>query len=122
MKNPLEIKPGTIYIAGPITNMLLNNFPAFEEVQKKIEAAGFKCINPHEIFEGIDVEDFKHRDYMKVCVSFLAMCDIVVTLEGWADSTAARQEVVIAREMGKDIRPASTIKNVLEELHGKKAA
>lgn len=109
MTNPLNTQPGCIYICGPITGLPLNNIGAFEEVQKRIESNGFTCHNPHNLFEGIDTSKFDHKDYMKVCVSYLAMCDYVVTLDGWSDSVGAKQEVFIARTMGKEIVPVANL-------------
>lgn len=109
MTNPLNTASKCIYICGPITGKPLNNVYAFEAIEKIIESMGLKCHNPHKLFEGIDTSSFEHKDYMKVCVSYLAMCDVVVTLDGWDDSVGAKQEVFIARTMGKEIIPVAKI-------------
>jgi len=103
MQNPMHIENGTVYIAGPIRNQVLNNVPAFEEAEEKLNALGYDCVNPHKIFEGVDTTNFKQADYMKRCISYMAMCDVVVTLPNWENSPGATEEVEIARRMGKEI-------------------
>lgn len=116
MNNPINTLPGCIYICGPITGLPLNNVYAFEAVERIIEASGVKCHNPQKLFDGIDTTNFEHRDYMKVCVSYLAMCDIVVTLDGWEDSVGAKQEVFISRTMGKSIVPLAKLDQFLKSI------
>ena len=103
MKQPNQTKPGAVYICGPITGLPLNNAPEFSRIQEQLDAENIPNINPHEIFEGIDVVEFKHADYMKHCISYLAFCDKVITLKGWESSVGATMEVRIARSMGKEV-------------------
>jgi Domain of unknown function (DUF4406) len=112
MTNPMQIEDGTVYVAGPIRNQVLNNVPAFEDAVEKLNALGYKTINPHNIFEGMDVSEYKQKDYMKRCISYMAMCDVVVTLPNWENSEGATEEVDIARRMGKEIIHYSKIASV----------
>lgn len=116
MKNPKDIKPGTIYLCGPITGLPNNNFEAFARVQEKLDAENVPNVNPHELFNGIDTKNFTHGDYMKHCISHLAFCDMVVTLKGWEQSIGATMEVRIARDMGKKIIHENVL-NVKQLIH-----
>ncbi len=100
-----NILPGTIYICGPVTGLPLNNFPAFQEAEEELTKLGAKCLNPHSLFENLVTKHYEHDDYMRVCISALALCDSVVTLNGWEQSKGADMEVKIARLMNKEVVP-----------------
>lgn len=93
-----------IYIAGPITDMPNNNHSEFALAEQYLKGKGHRVVNPHSIFDSIDTTGFDHSEYMKHCVSELAHCDEVVTLQGWETSKGAKQEVDIARIMGKPVK------------------
>jgi hypothetical protein len=97
------IPPKTVYIAGPITGLENNNHQAFKDVQEKLLQLNVNCINPHDLFDGLDTSAFTHDDFMRVCISALSFCDKVVTLPGWENSKGATMEVQIARIMGKEV-------------------
>lgn len=89
----------TIYLSGPITGLPQNNYKEFALAQERIEALGYKVLNPHEFFEGKNTRDWEHQDFMRVCIAEMMKADLVVTLPGWEKSLGATIEVQIARLM-----------------------
>jgi hypothetical protein len=45
----------TIYISGPMSGLPNLNFPAFYAAQAKLEAEGYKVVNPAEIGKNLTV-------------------------------------------------------------------
>ena len=91
-----------LYLSGPMTSYPLFNFPAFNEAEKKLRAAGFEVENPAS--KGI-VDGWDWVDYLKFDLTQLFRCDAVATLEGWVESRGAWLEVSTARALGMSIRP-----------------
>jgi hypothetical protein len=98
-----------IYLSGPITGLVENNYQAFKLAQEKIEAHGFEVINPHEICEVIDPKEFEDsKEYwnvcMKICLTYLMKANTIVTLQDWDKSEGAKIEVGLARQLSIDVK------------------
>lgn len=91
-----------IYIAGPMTGLPENNYPAFNAVAKDLRALGYEVENPAEnpaceTWEG----------YMRLSLRQIALCDEVYFLRGWANSRGATFERKVAQELGLILSGAS---------------
>lgn len=93
----------TIYLSGPITGLPQNNYKEFALAQERVEALGYKVLNPHEFFEGKDTRQWDHPDFMRVCIAEMMKADLIVTLPGWEHSIGAKMEVDIARILNIEV-------------------
>lgn len=100
---PNQVTNDYIYICGPITKITDGNKAAFYKAEEQLNSFGLKTINPHELFLGVDTRNYSHQDYMDLCISYMAMCGTILTLDGWWLSDGATQEVNIARLMKKKV-------------------
>ncbi len=89
-----------VYIAGPMTGLPDNNYPAFNEMAAMLRGCGFEVRNPAEnrLPEGSTWADF-----MRAGIEQLLTCDTVVLLAGWSKSKGAKLECQIAEGLGLQI-------------------
>lgn len=85
-----------IYISGPMTGYPEFNYPAFNEMEKRLKALGFDVFNPASI-KGED--NWTWKDYMKPCIKAIPDCDGIVMLENSEYSNGAMVELDIARAL-----------------------
>jgi hypothetical protein len=103
-----------LYLAGPMRNKPLYNFPAFDRVCWWLRDRGHTPISPHELdrLTGINeyvltdsditpamVRNFFHRDLGMI----LTEAEGVVVLRGWEQSAGAKAEVALALVLGLPI-------------------
>lgn len=86
-----------IYIAGPMTGLPDNNYPAFDRMAHKLRALGYTVCNPAE---NAPPDDPTWGNWMRLAIGQLVTCDAVVLLCGWTDSKGASLEYLIARHLG----------------------
>jgi nucleoside 2-deoxyribosyltransferase len=79
-----------VYIAGPMTGLPDDNFPAFLAAAKAWREAGWEVCNPAEAFDGAHGKHY--RDYVEADMELLKHCDAIAMLEGW-DSINARGSI-----------------------------
>lgn len=96
---PTPSKP-RIYLAGPMTGLPDNNYPAFNDAADKLRAMGYAVENPAENPEP-DCKSW--AGYMRLALRQLVYCDAVVLLPGWIKSRGANVEYYIARILGMGI-------------------
>ena len=87
-----------LYLAGPMTGMPDDNFPAFHAAAKWLRGQGHEAINPAENFDGhrnLPLETYLRRDLADVCT-----CEGVALLEGWEQSRHAPLEALVAVKAG----------------------
>lgn len=101
--------PKKIYISGPISEMPDGNRAEFARVEAKLKSFGFDVVNPHNLFEAVETNGFKWRDFMNECLKALTGCDEVVTLAGWDMSRGAKLEVHIARALDMEVIPETRL-------------
>lgn len=100
-----------LYVAGPMSNIELYNYPAFEAAAGKLRAAGFEVLSPHEMTfpcgcgGGVHSCGVDHSwsDYMREALGLLLRAHGVAALEDWDRSRGARLEVMVARRLGMHV-------------------
>lgn len=98
--SPTEIK--TLYVAGPMSNRPMNNYPLFNAVTGWLREAGYTVVNPAEFgTEG----GASYQDLLRKDLKALLDCDGVAVLEGWWESVGARNEVQVAGVLKMPVRP-----------------
>lgn len=86
-----------IYIAGKVRG-LKNYREIFKAVETKLQAKGHITLNPAELPEGLDP-----NDYMRICIPMLDAADTIYLLSNWKDSEGAKIEKAYAECQGKNI-------------------
>lgn len=115
-KNPLDAK--RLYLAGPMSNHVDFNRPAFRRAAKKLRSVGYEVINPAEFqhdYPGLPAVDwerpstFTNAHYRRALLQgFRAIVgsdevdaiDGLAYLDGWANSHGARAEVYLCHTLG----------------------
>lgn len=90
-----------IYIAGPMTGMPENNYPAFNEAAAMLRAQGYQVENPAE---NTPPACGTWQGYMRLALAQLAKCDTIYILPGWMNSKGARMEARNAYDLGLSIQ------------------
>ena len=96
-----------LYVAGPMTGMRHDNFPAFHAAASSLRARGHEVLNPAENFggrRGLPLHVYLKRDLADVLT-----CDGVAVLSGWRRSLGALKEVLVAVAAGLPVYEADTL-------------
>lgn len=101
----------TIYIAGPMTGLPENNYPAFNTAEQQLRAAGYDVLNPVTSSSRSDapvipdaIDDMRWDDYMRNGINQLIRADGIALLPDWFKSKGARIEEGIAQQLGMIVR------------------
>lgn len=94
-------EPESLYLAGPMSGMENNNYPAFNAEAKRLREWGFTVFNPAEIGD----LGSQYKDLLKKDIIALLECEGVAVLDGWWSSKGARLETTIAGNLDMPIRP-----------------
>lgn len=86
-----------VYIAGKVRG-LKNYREIFREAEKELQEKGYITLNPAELPEGMNPED-----YMRICIPMLEVADAIYLLSNWVDSQGAKVEKAYAECQGKEI-------------------
>lgn len=89
-----------IYLAGKMTGLPENNYPAFHAEAARLRAIGFRVENPAENQQQVD-----WQSYMRVAIAQLVKCDAIALLPGWQSSRGALIENGLAVSLGIPARP-----------------
>lgn len=89
-----------VYIAGPMTGLPYNNYPAFDTAADALRAAGHVPVNPARHGGRGEAEGWSWTDYMRHSIRDLTMADAIHLLPGWESSRGARLEARIADQLG----------------------
>jgi Domain of unknown function (DUF4406) len=85
-----------IYIAGPMSGLPDNNYPAFQEAAKRLRVAGYEVLSPAEL----DVpKDSSWEGWMRASLAMMLKCDEVALLPEWHKSVGARLEQNLAAQL-----------------------
>jgi nucleoside 2-deoxyribosyltransferase len=87
----------TVYISGPISNMVDKNRSNFELASIILIKKGYIAVNPLEI---VSDDGASWDECMKLDIAEMLRCDAVMALSGWQKSTGATLEIMIARKLG----------------------
>lgn len=92
-----------IYIAGPMSGMLDNNWQAFFDKEKQLRAEGWDVINPAKLDKdaGIKpnetVDEYNYESCASRDIEALAGCNGIYMLSGWQHSKGACWERALAK-------------------------
>jgi len=86
-----------IYISGKITGDP-NYREKFTKAQKYLESKGHVVLNPAELPEGMEYEDYMHIGFAMIDVA-----DAICMLCGWGESDGAVRENLYAKAKQKSI-------------------
>ena len=86
-----------IYIAGKVRG-LKNYREIFEQAEKELQKQGNITLNPAELPEGMNAED-----YMRKCIPMQDCADAIYMLNNWKDREGAKVELAYAKCQGKEI-------------------
>ena len=116
------------YIACGMTGIPLHNWPHFEAWERALTNVGWQIISPTRIDEAtgfVDVErvgteivsveaapKFDYEAILKIDFAAISMCDAIILLPGWVDSSGAKRELVHALELGLKVYEAEEALNV----------
>lgn len=92
----------TLYIAGPMSGLPMNNYPLFNEIATVLRRCGYAVVNPAEFgaTEGASYVDLLRKD-----LRALLDCDGVCVLDNWWTSVGARNEVQVAGVLKMPVHP-----------------
>lgn len=95
----------TWYIAGPMSGIPNQNYPAFEHACKVLRDMGMDVRSPHETVNHPDQPDADAwRALLRKDVGTLLECGGIVLLPGWQKSVGARFELQVALTLGLEIK------------------
>lgn len=84
----------TIYIAGPMSGLPGNNYPAFRKAASELRAAGYRVLNPAE--NRTPDTGTSWEDWLRVSLRQVTHADGVALLPGWENSRGADLEWDVA--------------------------
>jgi hypothetical protein len=93
-----------IYIAGPMSGLERNNYPAFHDAASVLEAAGYQPISPAR--GGLSSKAGR-AEYMRRGLRDVLEADGVAVLAGCKRPRGAQLEVRVAEALSLDVRPIS---------------
>lgn len=98
-----------VYIAGPMTGLPGYNYPAFNDAERDLRAAGLDTLNPVLGEAAPTPADAKPWGwYLRRALRMVLDADGVATLPGWKKSRGAVLEVHVARALGVPVMPVAT--------------
>jgi nucleoside 2-deoxyribosyltransferase len=90
----------TIYVAGPMTGIPEHNYPAFDQAETDLRAAGYDVLNPVASEQhNTTGQPQTWRWYMRHSIPMVAAADGIALLPGWENSSGAQLEVHIAEAL-----------------------
>lgn len=87
-----------IYLSGPMTGYPDFNYPAFRKAASVFRMNGLEVFDPSECFDGD--QTLSKETYMREDITAVLKATLVVTLDGWEQSSGARLEVEVAKAIG----------------------
>ena len=97
---PTQIK--RLYLAGPMSGLPECNYPTFHRTAALLRGYGFQVVNPADS----TLVKAHYVDFLREDLRQMLDCDAVATLEGWWESTGARNEVQVAGLLRMPVRTA----------------
>lgn len=97
-------EPLKIYVAGPMTGLPDDNYPAFRDAAAQLAAEGFAVEDPST---NVNPTPDDYHGWLRAGLRQLVECDAVALLPGWEASGGARLEVNVAATLGLRVAPLS---------------
>lgn len=91
-----------IYLSGPMTGYPDFNYPAFRDAARILRFQGLEVFDPSECFDGD--QTLSKETYMREDIAAILTSSMVVTLDGWEQSSGARLEVEVAKAIGLPVQ------------------
>lgn len=104
-----------IYIAGPMTGLPDNNYPAFHEAAARLRKRCWHVENPAESPAPHVDAACNWTAYMRMGFSQLMTCHAIYLLPGWQQSKGASLECLVAQKLGLVIYEHVKQEDVLQE-------
>jgi hypothetical protein len=95
-----------VYIAGLYTprggdeEARLRNVAQAREAGVALMKAGHTPFCPHTMTDGWEAEGIAYKEFMRVGLEWVAVCDALLLLPGWRTSPGARAECALAKRIG----------------------
>lgn len=105
----------TLYVAGPMSGYLDNNYPAFNLVSQKLRDAGYRVVNPAEF--GSDKGHYV--DLLRQDLIGLLGCDAIAFHGDWWLSSGARNEINVGGLLRMPVRHWAEWITLKENADGK---
>ena len=99
-----------IYLAGPMTGLPLENYPAFNAEAARLRAIGYHVENPAE-----NPRQDSWLAYMRQSIRQMLTCDAVALLPAWKRSKGALLEHGLAISLGIKARPCAEYQGKLPD-------
>ena len=101
-----------VYIAGPMSGLPDNNYPAFDAAAERLKAEGHRVINPADTSRMVDQNrafwyhtEATWLDYMVENMRRMKHATAIHFLPNWENSYGARIEALVAEKMSlKEIK------------------
>lgn len=92
------------YLAGPMSGIEEQNYPAFVSACQQLRYAGFNVLSPHESLpHPTQPDEAGWAELLRHDTRSLLSCGGIILLPGWTKSKGARFEVNIALTLGMEI-------------------
>ena len=104
-----------IYIAGPMSGLPENNYPAFHDAAERMRNRGWHVENPAENPAPHSDAACEWTAYMRMGITQLMTCHAIYLLPGWEKSPGASVELFIAKRLGLTIYEHARQDDVLDE-------
>ncbi|WP_295541033.1 DUF4406 domain-containing protein [uncultured Pseudacidovorax sp.] len=92
------------YVAGPMSHLPENNYPAFHAAAAELRALGHHVENPAENprpdLGPNATEEQIYQEYLRMGIAQLVTCTHVLFLAGWQSSGGALKERMVASWVG----------------------
>ena len=94
----------TVYLSGPISKIAGGNKDAFRDAQREFEKRGFEVLNPHEICQELNRNDYNSdkafwNACMRACLKSMMDAEIIAMLPGFTNSDGAVIEMETAKRL-----------------------
>lgn len=104
-----------IYLSGPMSGYVDNNYPAFHAAAARLRALGHEVLNPAELTRPDDT----YETCMRVDIREMLKdgVDTIAMLPRWEHSRGAQAEIAMAQLVGMKIIDVDTLEPIRIQAH-----